>query len=607
MMEKKHTWRRIFLILLTVFSTAYALPTIMPAGSMPDWYSKVFSRTLHFGLDLQGGLELRYTVDYKRAIRDNTDRLRDTLVRRVGEEVATLEGIDATTLNKAQIAEYTTGITTNLLDFSSLEIVFGGESAKHKGILNQDFLDRYTVGYAMAGGTNANTIVLQLTDDEIRRVRDNVVKETVGIIKRRVDAFGLVQPDVRKSGDTDIDVQLPGVGEDESDEIRKRLGQTAQLTFRMVDQSTNFFAGQQDKATAYNAERPQSTVTYDPRVGSFTARSKAELVHFVKTRLMDSGSIPDDHTVGYEFQDRTVGDSSSEAYWFTRYLFSRVELSGDYLTRAQVLNDPQEGWFVSLELNGTGADIFGQLTTDNVGESMAIMLDSDVNSAPSIREPIMGGRCRITMGGNRPPSEILRDSQSLVTVLNHGAYKAPVHKVHDHEVGPSLGADSIRSGSYALGIGAVLVVFFMAFYYRMAGLIANLALLLNVVLITAVLINFGAAMTLPGMAGLILTIGMAVDANVLIFERIREELRSGRTPRAAIEAGYEKAFWTIFDANITTGLTGLILLNYTTGPIYGFAVVLLIGIICSVFTAYYVTRTVFDYVLERSSATELSI
>jgi preprotein translocase subunit SecD len=606
MMEKKHTWRRIFVVLLTLFATAYALPTIVPAGSLPDWYSKVFSRTLHFGLDLQGGLELRYTVDYKRAIRDNTDRLRGTLVRRIGEEIATLEGLDASTLNKAQITEYTQGIRTNLIDFSTMEIVFDGESAVHKGILNQDFLDRYTVGYTMAGG-GANQIRIQLLDTEVSRVRDSVVKETVSIIKRRVDAFGLVQPDVRKSGDTDIDVQLPGVGEDESDEIRKRLGQTAQLTFRMVDNSTNFFAGLQDKVTEYNAARPQSTVVYDTRVGAFRARSKAELVHFTKTRLMDADAIPDDHTIGYEFQDRSAGDTGSEAYWFTRYLFSRVELSGDYLTRAQVLNDPVEGWFVSLEFNGEGADIFGQLTTDNVGELMAIMLDSDVNSAPSIREPILGGRCRITMGGNRPPSEILRDSQSLVTVLNHGAYKAPVHKVHDHEVGPSLGADSIRSGSYALGIGAILVVFFMAFYYRMAGLIANLALFLNVILITAVLVNFGAAMTLPGMAGLILTIGMAVDANVLIFERIREELRVGRTPRAAVEAGYEKAFWTIFDANITTGLTGLILLNYTTGPIYGFAVVLLIGIICSVFTAYYVTRTVFDYILERSRVTELSI
>ena len=194
MMEKKHTWRRTFVVLLALFATAYALPTLVPSGSMPDWYSKVFSRTMNFGLDLQGGLELRYTVDYKRAIRDNTDRLRDTIVRRIGEEIATLEGIASSTLSKAQISDYTQVIKTKLVDFSSMEIFFDGESAKHTGILNQDFLDRVATGYMVAGGGSGNQVVIRLQDTEVARVRDNIFKETLHIIEKRVDSFGLVQP-----------------------------------------------------------------------------------------------------------------------------------------------------------------------------------------------------------------------------------------------------------------------------------------------------------------------------------------------------------------------------------------------------------------------------
>ena len=605
-MENKQIWRRFFLVLLAVFSIAYTVPTFVGGGAgLPEWYNSLFPNSLQYGLDLQGGLELRYTVDYKKAIKDNTNRLRDTLVTRIAEEAAREDGKSAEDMTKDELAPYREGMTTEMLSFSSFAVEFGGASAGQIGLLNEEFIERYAPGYIIqgSGGTTVNVF---MNDERIAEVRDNVVAETLSIIRKRVDAFGLVEPDVRKSGEHDIDVQLPGVGQDQMDEVRKRIGQTAQLTFRIVD-TANWFQTHQGKASAYKTTNPRTTVAYDDRANAFSARSKAELVDFVKTQLLDPGLVPDDHMIGYEFIERTTGENAQESRWQTRYLFSDVKLSGDYLTRALVLNDPQEGWFVSLEMNGEGGEIFGEVTTQHTGDLMAIMLDNDVNSAPQIREPILGGRARITMGGNRPPNEILNESRALVTVLNHGAYKAPVHKVHDHAVGPSLGADSINSGKMSLMVGGVLVIFFMMFYYRIGGVIANIALLFNVVLITTVLVNFGAALTLPGMAGLILTIGMAVDANVLIFERIREEIRAGRSARAAVEGGYAKAFWTIFDANITTALTGFILLYYTSGPIYGFAVVLITGIFCSVFTAYYVTRTIFDFVVQRGGLKTLSI
>ena len=605
-MENKQIWRRFFLVVLAVFALAYTVPTFVGgAENLPGWYQSLFPKSLGYGLDLQGGLEMRYTVDYKKAIKDNTNRLRDTLISRIAEEAAREDGKSPEDMTKAELAPYREGMSSKMDDFSSFVLLFEGASAEKADMLSQEFLDRFAPGYALAAGSGSG-VGIRMLDDRIAEVRDNVVGETLSIIRKRVDAFGLVEPDVRKSGEHNIDVQLPGVSQDQMDEVRKRIGQTAQLTFRIVD-TTNFFGTHRAKVDAHKGSNPRSTVAYDDRLNTFTARSKADLVDFVKTQLLDPGLVPDDHMIGYEFEARTTGENAREAQWTTRYLFSEVRLSGDYLTRAQVLNDPQEGWFVSLEMNGEGADIFGQVTTEHTNDLMAIMLDNDVNSAPQIREPILGGRARITMGGNRPPREILAESRALVTVLNHGAYKAPVHKVHDHAVGPSLGADSIRSGQMALSVGGVLVIIFMMFYYRLGGVVANIALILNVILITAVLVNFGAALTLPGMAGLILTIGMAVDANVLIFERIREEIRQGRSAKAALEAGYDKAFWTIFDANITTALTGFILMYYTTGPIYGFAVVLITGIFCSVFTAYYVTRTIFDAIVQGKSMKTLSI
>jgi preprotein translocase subunit SecD len=288
-----------------------------------------------------------------------------------------------------------------------------------------------------------------------------------------------------------------------------------------------------------------------------------------------------------------------KSYYRTEYLFGEAKVTGDHLARARVFYKDTGEPYVSLTFTSLGATLFGEVTEAHVGEYLAIMLDDDINSAPVIKEAITGGAAQITLGGNQSSSELLQEAQSLVTVLTHGAYKAPVHKIQDHEVGPSLGKDSIAAGVLSLSVGGLLVILFMFLYYRVAGLVANLALVLNITFVVAILIAFNSALTLPGLAGIVLTIGMAVDANVIIYERIREELRAGKTARAAIETGYAKSFWTIIDAQLTTALAGIILMNFTTGPIYGFAVTLLIGIICSVFTALYVTKLVFYWMLDK--------
>jgi protein-export membrane protein SecD len=601
---KRKTWSRFLVSLLTVFAVMYILPSVVGADKLPGWYTSLFSKSLNYGLDIKGGLELRFAVDYKKAIGDNTRRVGETLVTRLAEKMAEADGKGIESLTKDQLDGYRKRVSTEVLDYGTLKLTF--QSDGDKGLLDNDLLQQSADRYEIVS-SDGNTYTLRMSDANVFEIRDNVVSETVSILGKRVDSFGLVEPDVRRNGDSEVDVQLPGVKKEHMALVRERLGQTAQLTFRMVDH-TEYFGQHKAALDTYKQQNPTKARTIevkpDPDYGhnTITAQSKAELVSFVKTL-----PIPDDHIVGYELVETKKGGITSESYWKTHYIVAKVELSGDYLTRALVLNDPQEGWYVNLELNSEGADVFANVTEQNVGKDMAIMLDDDISSAPRIQERIPGGRARITLGGNKPPNEILEDAKSLVTVLNHGAYKAPVHKVHDHEVGPSLGADAIRAGTIALSVGFLAVVLFMGFYYGTAGWIANLVLMLNLVFIVAALVNFNAALTLPGMAGIILTIGMAVDANVLIFERIREELREGRSAKAAMEAGYERAFWTIFDSNITTALAAVILLNFTTGPIYGFAVVLLTGIVFSVITAYWISKMVYEYLLEKRQGRGLSI
>jgi preprotein translocase subunit SecD len=247
--------------------------------------------------------------------------------------------------------------------------------------------------------------------------------------------------------------------------------------------------------------------------------------------------------------------------------------------------------FVSINFDKKGARDFERITGENVNKRLAIVLDDTIASAPVIQEKIAGGQARIT--GNFT----LDEAKDLAIVLRAGALPAPVNILEERTVGPSLGADSIRKGLISMGIGGILVVVFMIIYYKAAGIIADGALILNIILIAAGLAGFQATLTLPGIAGIILTIGMAVDANVLIFERIREELALGRTPRAAIDAGYQRATLTILDANVTTLIAAVVLFQFGTGPVKGFAVTLSLGVIASMFTALVVSRLIFDYIL----------
>ncbi|MEC8023515.1 MAG: protein translocase subunit SecD [Myxococcota bacterium] len=620
-MNKKREWKPILTIILVVYCLAYVAPTFVNA---PEGWKQ-----LSYGLDLQGGLELRYTVDYKRAIGDNTWKVaglfRDRLIAKKLDKLEDQDGITSEELETLRAT-----VTLERVDHKQVLVTVGDDLKETLSDAGDSFIEDWVDRKFARGSATENSMVLVLKYEESQRLKDEIVNQTMDIIRKRINAFGLVEPDVRRAGDADIDVQLPGVEKSKMSLVRAMIGQTAQLNFRLLELTGNPLTNIAADLDAYKKVNEGKAITIEvlndaQRGGTYVqAQRKSELLRFF--RFVDEqrasrseGPLVDaDHMFGYQSLTKMEGGKETVIGWRTHYILRNmrvnkgtgseraVSISGDRITRAQVSYDEKGAPYASIDFDGQGAKDFGDLTTENVDQYLAIMLDDEVRSAPVIEEPITGGRARVTLGASSGPQAV-QEAQALVTVLTTGAYKAPVHKVHDHSVGPSLGQASIDAGVLALLVGAVLVVLFVIFYYRVSGAVAILALSLNVLFVLTLLVSFNAALTLPGIAGIVLTIGMAVDANVIIFERIREELRAGKGVRAAVETGYGKAFWTIFDANITTALAGFILLNYTTGPIYGFAVTLLAGIASSMFTAIVVTRMVFNYLINNRKIETLSI
>ncbi len=517
-------------MVLAVILTAviYILPTFYPGL----WPHKQINR----GLDLQGGMHLVLRVEVDKAVESTVERItqemRD-LMRTERVRYTTLERVDG---DRIQVA------------------VEGEESIDAFGkLLDREFPNLRQVSRAQAD--NILRMTFDLPDDEAEQIKKLASAQALETIRNRIDQFGVNEPDIRRQGDERILIQLPGVSD--TKRAKDLIGKTAQLEFKLLDETAN------PEAVERGGEPPPGT----------------ELIYEVRTD-------PD--------TNRTIK---------TPYLVKkRSMLTGAYLTDARVQIDSQFNEpYVSIKFDRKGARIFERITEENVKKRLAIVLDNRVYSAPVIQEKISGGEARIT------GSFTAEEARDLAIVLRAGALPAPVEILEERTVGPSLGADSIRKGIMSMVVGGIFVVIFMAIYYKGAGLIADGALILNILLIAAGLAGFGATLTLPGIAGIILTIGMAVDANVLIFERIREEMRIGKTTYAAVNAGFSRATLTILDANVTTLIAALVLFQFGTGPVKGFAVTLSLGVISSLFTALVASRLVFDYLLIHRKIKQLSI
>jgi len=582
---------------------------------------KTESRIIRQGLDLKGGMYIVLEADIPMLVSNLASIKDDRLENLIN---------DAKNRSSVQSQDF----------FSVFE-----ENVKTDGIK----LSRYYHEY----GASLDQIMTALNDEA-----DDAINRVLEILQNRVDQFGVSEPTIQKQGNHRIVVELAGI--QDSERARALLQSTALLEFYLVKniavtneiitQLDNALKGDENLASTIKKETKKS----DESIKDDGSTTVSEL--FGDSETIDDESVEIEYTVDDIFLDapfsgllsaipgdmgieeknlyafkklldreevRSTLDNANgqfllsqqaeavvanapEKFYRLYYLEKRPELTGGIVDEARAdlgsLGGGSAGQpVVSLSMNSEGSRTWSRVTGANIGERIAIVLDQKVHMAPSIREKIPGGRTQIEGFAD------LDEAKDLAIILRAGALPAPVNIIEERIVGPSLGADSISQGTQAVLIGLVSVLVFMLVYYKLAGTVADFALVWNILLVLAVLASLQATLTLPGIAGLILTVGMSIDANVIIFERIREELRKGKTPKAAIDSGYDRALTTIIDANVTTLIASLVLYQFGTGPIKGFATVLFWGILISMFTAVFITRTIFNAYVSNRTLTKLSI
>jgi preprotein translocase subunit SecD len=473
----------------------------------------------------------------------DTEKAVESTIERLSQEMRSL-------LKKEHIRH----IALNRVEGSRISIKLQDQKDidRFENLIDKEFKDLRMVSRSTQG--EILTIVMDLPDKETDQIKKLATEQALETIRNRIDQFGVSEPDIRQQGEKRILIQLPGIKD--TKRAKDLIGRTALLEFKLLDETHDLNAAMQGNVP------PGSEVLYGIKEDPETKRI-IKTPYLVKKRTLLTGA---------------------------HLMDARVQIDSQY-------NEP----YVSIDFDKKGGRDFARITGANVKKRLAIVLDNKVYSAPVIQEKITGGEARIT--GNFTTEE----ARDLAIALRAGALPAPVNILEERTVGPSLGADSINKGLTSVCVGGILVIMFMIIYYRGSGIIADFALILNIVLIAGGLAFFQATLTLPGIAGIILTIGMAVDANVLIFERIREEMNLGKTPRAAVDAGYDKATLTILDANVTTLIAALVLFQFGTGPVRGFAVTLTLGVLSSLFTSLILTRLIFDYFLIKRKIRSISI
>ena len=586
---------------------------------------KLESNIIRQGLDLKGGMYIVLEADIPTLIKNLATNRNDNFDK----------------VFEAALAQFNTDQNQSFFEIFKKEIS-----------LSKIKLARHYHEY----GSNPEEIISALQNES-----EDAINRVLEILQNRVDQFGVSEPTIQKQGNYRILVELAGV--QNSNRARALLQSTALLEFYLVknnaetseilnqlddlikntvnkeelqELSSNISTNNNDKLNIDNNDNNVTTV--DDIFGETIDNDKDStgnntdllsdspiqaLIDFVPggmvvnnknfytlKKLISKNTVQEklrsvSGTFLFSNESEIIPSLGKEKYYQLFYLEDKPELTGGVVEKAKAnlgsLGGGNAGLpVVSLDMNAEGSKAWSRITGSNIGERIAIVLDGKVHMAPNIREKIPGGRTQIEGFAD------LNEAKDIAIILRAGALPAPINIIEERTVGPSLGADSIRYGKKSIAIALTLVFIFMFIYYKLSGAIANFALIWNILIILAVLASLGATLTLPGIAGLILTVGMCIDSNVIIFERIREELNKGKTPKSAIESGYNRAITTIIDANLTTVIASLVLYQFGTGPIKGFATVLFWGIMISMFTAVYITRTIF-YTLTKKSINKLSI
>jgi len=574
-MEKSTRLKFLFNVAITLATVWMLAPTMWSLAhpddtdKIPAWMPKT---AMKLGLDLQGGIHMVMGVDLDKVVRDqlasygrNVESAADT---------AGVKGLSSKVIDK---------------DFE-LEITAGSPVDREKvaDIVSKDFS-----GTLEFVGDSGNIVVLRLSRPQEDYIRTKTLEQSIETIRNRIDEFGVAEPIISRKGDSQILVQFPGAKEPER--LKNLIGQTAQLNFQIVHECTD------GACMAQWTEKLETWIKDAEKAGNYQRETFPRLSDYrAKINTDLAAKLPKDTIVSFE---RVRDINVNGAVTLRPFLLSTTALlSGEYIENAYITQQSRsqmagpEMPVVAFQMNAVGAPLMGKLTGEHVNRYMAIVLDGIVKSAPVINSEISGSGI-ITLGSGGF-EEMSKEAGDLALVLRAGALPATIEVQEERVIGPSIGRDAIVAGKKALMLSGLFVLLFTALYYGAAGLIAGFVTAVNVGMIVAFLGAMGATLTLPGIAGVVLTIGMAVDALIIIYERMREEVRLGRTPKQVVTLGFENAFSTILDSNVTTAIGAFVLLQYGTGSIRGFALTLLVGILVNVFTATFYARNIFETLMQ---------
>ncbi|MBI3541018.1 MAG: protein translocase subunit SecD [Deltaproteobacteria bacterium] len=577
---RSHTYLSLALLLLSIY---FLVPTLFHFSTLREKAESTHSdlapvtklfpeKEINLGLDLRGGIYVEMEVEQEDALQNRADLMAGEIQRLLQKQPFATESVNRQP--------------------DSTEIKATLKKEEDREAFNQWLRENYNDVLSEKKEARTDKVaILTLTKAFANRTKDQAVKQALETIRHRIDRYGVSEPSIVQLGSNRISIELPGMTDPERAlNIIKKGGR---LEFRIVDESVKDDAVRKIVSEA----RGQPTSGQLKIEAAFTENAVTAINQQLK------GKIPEDDEVLFDVQYDPITKKIAGG---TPYLLKRkAEVTGDMLKNTQV-NVHENEPYVGLSFNTLGTTLFGELTKANIGKRLAIVLDGNVSKAPVIKSEIPNGEAQITLGFGDYQG-LLKEAEDLTLVLHEGALPARMKELTKSVVGPSLGRDSIQRGLHVSLLAGLLVFIFMALYYRLSGLLADIALALNILFIMAALAMFQATLTLPGIAGIVLTIGMAVDANVLIFERMREEIRAGKSARFALEAGYSNAMSAILDSNITTFLAGLVLYQFGTGTIRGFAVTLMIGIATTLFTTIYVTRILQEVMLYKFKKQEISI
>lgn len=559
-------WRSILAVLGVAASIVWVLPNVVNFDEKAWWPSK---QKLNYGLDIQGGLHLVMGVDVEGVVKESTTRLMTSMKADMQKDKVAFADIKSEKPEQGEIQ------------------ILVAQAADKAGV-EKYLSDKYSTVLQKVD-TTETAVTARYFDAYLNEYKNRVIQQSIETIRNRIDEFGVAEPSISQQGANRILIQLPGMAD--AEKAKQLINTTAKLDFMIV---SNEKSSQELQAMIAAAEKAGNYSITTLKYSEYVTRLNADL----------KGKLPEKTVVFFE---KSANAKTMEAGAIPFLLRTDTDLGGAALDDAFVGYDQYGGPQVSLHFNSAGASKFSDLTGNSVGKQMAIVLDKVVKSAPSIRDRISGGQAVITLGGGRDRNQMMEEAKMISTALRAGALPASLEQLEERRVGPTLGADAIQKAKMGSYVGAVLIVLFMIVYYKSLGAIAGVTLGINILGIFALLTTFGATLTLPGIAGIALTVGFAVDANVLIYERIREELRLGHGIKVAIKEGYARAMTAIIDANITTAATAVILLYFGTGPVRGFAVTLLIGIVTSMFANVFLSKVIVDLLVYKFNLKKLSV